>query len=99
VETTYERPTKRTGKGGSSEEQRDPIELFIPLVPHAQIEHDSGEEPGFRRTQKEAGDEESGKALSEIRQGANGTPHKGESRKPEPRSGEFEDDVCRLRLI
>ena len=46
------------------------------------IESDSGEEPG--RTQEEVGDEESGKASSEARKGTNGTPHEGESRKPEP---------------
>ena len=33
--------------------------------------------------------------MSEAHEGANDTPREGESRKPEPWSGEFEDNVTR----
>jgi hypothetical protein len=69
--------------------------LFVPLVPHTQIKYGSREEPGFRHAEKEADDEESGETLSEAHEGANDPPREGESRKPEPRSGEFEDDIGR----
>lgn len=67
--------------------------MFVSLVPHAQIEHHSREEPTFCRAQEEAGGEESGEILSEPREGADDTPQEGESRKPESRRREFEDDV------
>jgi len=67
--------------------------LFISFVPHAQIERSSREEPGFRNTQEEAGDEESGEALGEAHEGANDAPGEGHGRKPESRGCEFEDDV------
>ena len=88
-----EQPPECTGKGHSGEKQGDAIKLFVPFVPHAQIEHDPREEPGFRHAQEEASGEESGEVLSEAHKGANGTPDEGESRKPEPRSGEPEDNI------
>jgi len=69
--------------------------LFISLVPHAQIEYGPREESTFCRTQKEADDEQSGETLSETHEGANDAPHESNSRKPEPWSREFEDDVTR----
>jgi len=69
--------------------------LFISLVPHAQIERGSREEPTFCHAEKEANDEESGETLSKAHEGANYPPREGDSRKPEPRSSEFEDDVGR----
>ena len=69
--------------------------LFFSLVPHAKVERGSRKDPGFCDAQTEADDEQSGEALSETHEGANDTPDEGESRKPEPRSGEFEDDVGR----
>ena len=80
-------------KACGAEEQSNTIMLFGALVPHAQVEHDSREEPGFRRGQKEAGDEQPGEALSEAHQGANDAPREGESWEPEPWSREFEDNV------
>jgi len=69
--------------------------LFVSLVPHAEVERGSRKDPGFCDAQKEADDEQSGEALSEAHEGANDAPDEGESWKPEPRSGEFEDDVRR----
>ena len=69
--------------------------LFISLVPHAQIEYGSREEPTFCHTQKKAGDKESGETLSETHEGTNDAPREGDSRKPEPWSSESEDDVAR----
>ena len=69
--------------------------LLISLVPHAQVEHGSREEPRFCHAQKEADGEESGEILSEAHECANDAPHEGESREPESRSGESEDDVTR----
>jgi len=66
---------------------------FVPLVPHAQIERGSREEPGFCHTQEETGDEESGETPGEAHEGANDTPREGDSREPESRSGESEDDI------
>ena len=69
--------------------------LFISLVPHAQIEHDSRDESTFCDAQKEAGDKESGKTLSESHEGTNNTPCEGDGRKPEPRRCELEHEVTR----
>ena len=68
--------------------------LFVSFVPHAQIERSSREEPGFCDAQEEAGDEESGETLGEAHEGANDTPGKGDSRKPESWRCELEDDVA-----
>ena len=67
---------------------------LISLVPHAEIEHDSGEEPTFCDAQEEAGDEESRETLSETHEGANDPPREGDSRKPKPWSREFEDKIA-----
>ena len=69
--------------------------LFISLVPHAEIEHDPGEEPAFCDAQKEAGDEESGERLSEPHESADDPPCEGDSRKPESRRCELEGDITR----
>ena len=69
--------------------------LFIPLVPHAQIERGSREEPTFCHAEKEASGKESRETLSEAREGTNYPPREGDSRKPEPRSGEFEGNTRR----
>ena len=68
--------------------------LFIPLVPHAQIEHDSGEESTFCDAQEETSDKESGETLSESHEGANDTPCEGDGRKPESRRCDFEDEIA-----
>ena len=67
--------------------------LFVSLVPHAEIECGSREEAGFCHAEKEADDEEPGETLSEAHEGAHDTPCEGKSRKPESRSGEFEDEI------
>jgi len=95
ADITYEQPAECTRKGCSGEKEKDAIELFVPLVPHGQIEHESRDEPGFRHTQKEAGDKKSGETLSETCEGANGTPRESESRKPESWSGAFEHEIRR----
>jgi len=69
--------------------------LFISLVPHAQIEHNSRGESTLCDTQKEADGEESGKILGKAHEGTNDTPCKGEGRKPKPWRRESEDDVRR----
>ena len=80
-------------KSSSGDQQSDTIMLFVSLVPHTEIECGSREEARFCHAEKEAYDEEPGKILSEAHKSANDTPREGESRKPELRSGEFEDDV------
>lgn len=67
--------------------------LFISLIPHAQIEHSSRKETAFRNTQKEAGDEQSGKILREAHEGAHNPPYEGKGGKPKPRRRAFENDV------
>ena len=91
----YEQPAKCTGKSDRRSPERDAIKPFVPLVPHAQIKHDSRGEPTFCDAQEEAGDEESGETLSEAHEGANDPPCEGDSRKPESWSGEFETDISR----
>lgn len=68
--------------------------LFVPLIPHAQVEHDSREEPAFRDAQKEAGSEQSLKIFREAHEGTNDPPYEGESGKPESRGGAFENDIA-----
>lgn len=53
--------------------------LFVTLVPHAQIERDTGNEPTFRDTEEEADGEESGEILGDAHEGAYDTPDQGES--------------------
>ena len=67
--------------------------LFASLIPHAQIEDNSGEESALCDTEKEADDEESGEIVGEAHKGANDAPCKGEGRKPKSWSCEPEDDV------
>ena len=67
--------------------------LLISFVPHAEIEHGSGEEPRFCHAEKKADDKESGETLSEAHEGANDRPDEGDSRKPESWRCESEDDV------
>lgn len=68
--------------------------LFVSLVPHAQIKYDSGKKSAFCNAQKEAGGEQSGKALSKTHEGANNPPYDGDSGKPESGRRPFEDDVA-----
>ena len=68
--------------------------LFISFVPHAEIEHGSGEESRFCDAEKEADDNESGETLSESHECANDPPRKDKSRKPELRRCKLEDDVA-----
>ena len=69
--------------------------LFVSLVPHAQVERGSREEPAFCHTQEESDSQETGEILGEAHEGTNDTPHEGDSRKPEPRRCELENDVAR----
>ena len=91
----YEQPAKCTSKGDGGEKERDAINSFVPLVPHAQIIQDSRNEPGFCHAEKEAGDEESGETLSETHEGTDDPPREGDSWKPKPWRCEFEDDISR----
>jgi len=90
---TYEYPTKCTCKSGSGEKESNAIMLFVPPVPHAHIEHDSGEESTLCDAEKEADGEKSGEILGDTHEGANDTPCEGESREPKLWGREFEDDV------
>ena len=92
---TYEKPAERTGNEGGREKQSDAILLFVSLVPHAEIEHDSREEPALCDAQEKAGDEETVKASSEAHEGTGDTPYKSDGRKPHPRGCEFEDEITR----
>ena len=91
---TYEKPATRTRKSGGAKKQSDAEMLFVSLVPHAQIKHNSREEPAFCDAQKEAGDEQPRKILGEPHEGANDPPYDGDSGKPEPRGRFFQDDVA-----
>jgi len=51
--------------------------LFVSLVPHAHIKHDTGEETTLCNAEEEADGEESGEVLGDSHQCANDTPHKG----------------------
>ena len=92
---TYKQPAECAGNNDSGEKQSDAIVLFVPLVPHAEIEHDSREEPTLRSAQEEARGEESAEALSETHEGADDTPHESDCRKPHPRGCKFEDEITR----
>lgn len=94
-EIAYEYSTECAGKGGSGEEESDAIMLFVSLVPHAHIKHDSGKETTFRDAEEETDGKESTEVLGDTHEGANDTPYEGESWKPESRGGDFEDDVTR----
>lgn len=72
---TYEYSTECTGKGGSREEESDAIMLFVSLVPHAHIEHDTREETTLCNAKEEANGEKSGEVLGDSHQGANDTPY------------------------
>ena len=50
---TYEQPAKEAAKCDRGGHQSDAVNLFVPLVPHAQVENHSGEEPAPCHTQKE----------------------------------------------
>ena len=69
--------------------------LFVSLVPHAEVEHDSREQPALCNTQEEARGEETAEASSEAHEGAGDTPYKSDGRKPHPRGREFEDEITR----
>ena len=94
---TYKQPAKCTTKSDDGDCQSNAIELFVSLVPHAQIESHSRSVSAFRHPQKYAGSEESSEILGDTREGAGATPHDSESRKPEPRRREFEDDATGKR--
>ena len=44
MSATCKQPAEYTGNDGGGE-QNDAMVLFIPIVPHAEIEHDSRKEP------------------------------------------------------
>ena len=67
--------------------------LLVPLVPHAHVEDDTGEESTFCDAEEEADGEKPGKVLGDAHKGTNDTPCEGESRKPKSGAREFEDDV------
>ena len=94
MEATYKQSAKRTTETDGGDYQSNAIKLLVPLVPHAQIEHESGEEPAFCHAQKEAGGEEPTETLSEACEGTDNTPGEDERRKPESRRRELEDDIA-----
>ena len=65
--------------------------LFVLLIPHAEVEHDSREESTLCSTQEEPCCKESVKALSETHEGADDTESGGQE--PHSWGGEFEDDI------
>jgi len=90
---TCKYPAECTGESGSGEKESNAIVLFVSLVPHAHIKHDSREEPAFCDAEEETDGKESRKILGDAHEGANDAPCEGEGGKPKPRCGEFEDDV------
>ena len=94
MEATYKQPAKRTTETDGRDYQSNAVELFVPLVPHAQIEHESGEKPAFCHAQKEAGGEEPTETLSEACEGTDNTPRESECREPESWGRELEDDIA-----
>ena len=92
---TYKQPAERTTNTDGGDYQSDAIELFVSLVPHAQIERNSGKVSALCDTQKYAGGEESGEILGDARECADGTPHEGEGWKPESWRCDLENDGAR----
>ena len=70
--------------------------VFIPLVPHAEVEHDSREKPTLRSAQEKVHSEESAEVLSEVHEGTDDAPHKNGGQKPHPRGCEVEDEIARI---
>lgn len=66
TKTTYEYPTERARKSGNGEKQRDTVNLFVALVPHARVEDDSGNESTFHYAKEETGSDESGEILGDA---------------------------------
>ena len=92
---TYKQPAKRATNTDGGDYQSEAIELFVSLVPHAQIEYNSRKVSALCDTQKHAGGEESGETLGDAREGADDTPSESDGRKPESWRRGLENDGAR----
>ena len=51
--------------------------LFVSLVPHAHIKHDTGEETTLRYTEEETNGEKAGEILGDTHEGTDNAPCEG----------------------
>lgn len=96
TQATYPRkdPAKSTSQRCRGEEQGDAEVLLVPLVPHGQVEDDTGEQTGLGDTEEEARAEVARVVLDDAQQGGDDAPDEGERGEPEARGGALEDDVA-----
>jgi len=89
-----ENAAKRACQSGGPEKERDAKLSFPPLVPHAKVIDDAGEQAGLGDAKEEARDEEARQVVDDAHQGGHDTPEYRQRGKPEPGRGSLEDDVA-----
>lgn len=94
--STYicENTAKRTSQGRSTEEETNTILPLSPLIPHAKVEDDAGEQATLRDAEEEARDEEAGEVVHEAHEGGDDAPGDGEGGEPQAWRRALEDDVA-----